>query len=206
MDNFETGEPLRKTEHDKLAEELTILFSRIIPEELRTASAAIDVVSVASGPFVPEVDAVYRSFPKVGSFRAVDQDIPEGLLGSLNERHGKHPGFTLENNNLVLPETLGDSNYDLAILRNPQVGLHGGELDPAWQKIMNNTMSCVKPNGFLILSGHTREEFKAARDFIQTANAGFQLVRQEDPIEPALTSKAPMKEQSIAVLRKVGRA
>ena len=205
MEAIDTLEPgiKRKSELEILSDDLVSLFERVIPAELRTRTYPVDVVSVASGPFVKELAAVYSTIPGIRQFRAIDQGIPSGLLRIMNEDSSQYPGFQLENGDVADPAVLGQAVYDVAILRNPQIAsLSGGpEVNPVWTKIMNNTLSCVKEGGFLIMSGHTEDEFHRSMEFIQRSR-GFEVVKMEDPIKPQFTSRFPLVERSVAVLRK----
>lgn len=206
MEDIETLEPQvkRKTENEKLSDELANLFTRIIPDELKIASHPTQVVSVASGHFVPEAPAIYSVIPSVNGFRAVDTGIPPSLLGLLNQEHKELSGFYLENGDVSQPKVLGRSKYDLAILRNPQVGhsVNKSEVGSPWDKIITNTLDSVRPGGFAMISGHTMEEFDRIMLFINKLGSGFVNVSQERPINPKLTAGVPMKEEGIAVLKK----
>lgn len=197
------GSPEYKTQNEILSDELKSLFQRMLPMDLREAEA-VDVVSVASGQFVQELAGVYSLIPGVREFRAVDRGIQEGLLTILNDQKSSYKGFRLENGDVSNADVLGQSRYDLAILRNPQIGslTTPGEVNPEWKLIIQNTLDCVKPGGYLLISGHFPDEFERTMNFIKRTGVGCEILRQEDPITPSLKSGIPMKESSIALLRK----
>lgn len=193
-----------RMEREAFASELVDLFRRVIPEELKLKQEPVRAISVASGHFVEETEGVYSAIPNLRELRAIDLRIPEGVLRIINQRYSQYPGFKLENGDAADPSVVGDSVYDLAILRNPQVGYSAikDKVAGPWDKIIRNTAKSVKPEGIMLVTAHSTAEFERIMSFIDGANLGINLISQEKPITPSLRSKVPLKEEALVVFKK----
>jgi len=202
MDKVETIEPRARTESEKLADQLTMLYSRIIPAELQQSPAPVNVISVASGHFVQEVPAVYKVIANP-QLRAIDNSLTPGIIRMMSKEYERYPGFDMVQADASDPENIGVANWDLAIIRNPQVGSGGSadKINPMWRKIIVNTMAGVKPGGHLLLSSLLQPEFHGVLDLIAGTNQ-FDIIKKEDPISPPLQTRFPMTETTIALLKK----
>lgn len=202
MDGLENKEPLEKGENDKLRDELVKLYARLFPDSLKTHSGPVKVISVGCGHFVQEVPAVYTHIhdPR---YTGIDKFLPPETLKTMME-DGKYPNFQLIEADATDPANIGNSEWDLAILRNPQIGFStkASTINPIWERIITNTLNGIKPGGYLLLSGSTEDEFERTARFVVATNS-MRVLAQENPIKPPIASKFPMVEKGIALLQKV---
>jgi hypothetical protein len=94
------------------------------------------------------------------------------------------------------PQTLGESRYDLMVVRNPDVHRTYG-----WEKIFKNSFKALRNNGGVIVTGLTEAEIDNSANLLSVA--GFKILSKgENPNAVPADKSIPNRDDYILVAKK----
>ncbi len=185
-----------------LKENYGMILGSYLPAELRQPGISSPrVLSVACG-FALELEGLQQVLPN-SYIEAIDNaDI------AITGARGWNPDFPQERIRLVdatRSESFGNENWDLIVVRNPNVGSSAIGVTAPWAEILKNCFDKLNPSGFLYLTTLSKIEMDGVLRFL--SHFPLEDVTPNDPnrthvIYLPIEVGFPLIEDYVAVLKK----
>lgn len=181
-----------------LKRDLLEVYTRLLPAEIKdTGGRNMRALSVGC-QFALEAQPLREVLPELDyhgldtdsatlkAARMYNPDIPEG-----NFLHGDATDLG----------NFGQDDWDMIILRNPQVDPREKDGGYMWGSILRNCSQKVKEGGWILFSAHTPQEFRTGLKVL-TTNQDMRIVVQPHNLSKIMDNGFPMQEVAICVLKK----
>lgn len=177
------------------------ILDNYLPIELRQPDRRARVISVGCG-FALELTGLQQLLPD-SYIEAIDKSAD--AVYAAQQWHPEFPQDRIRLVDATNRESFGEEDWDLIVVRNPQVEPDVGIISCSWEQILRNCFDKLKQNGFLYLTTLSQIEMQGLLGFL--SQFPLKDVTPNDPgrthlIKPPIENGFPMTEDYIAILKK----
>ncbi len=176
------------------------IWRDFLPSELQEVPGPVKILSVACG-FGLELKSLKKIFDEVKKPVEIE-GIEKQSVGGTRLFNPDIPPENFHQADATDPNSFGNRQWDLVILRNPQVDPRGITMREEWVKILENSVKAVAENGFLFLTTFTPKEMEAVHHFL-SQQADLKSVVEPQDITRGMLANFPMRENKIALYKKI---